>query len=60
MYVCVHLASIKAQPRLLPVCEHLPQSDSEHPCVRSMGECSSLEALRGTPATGQTNNISMD
>lgn len=54
---CVHLAPIKAQPRLLSVCEHLPQSDSKHPRVSGVREGSSLQALWGAPAREQTSTM---
>lgn len=47
--MCLHLAPIKAQPRLLSVGEHLPQSDPEHPGIRRMGESTRLQRLRSTP-----------
>lgn len=57
-FLCVYLAAIKAQPRLLAMCEHFPQSDSEHPRVCSVGERSGLQTLWGAPATGQTGGSS--
>ncbi len=58
--VCVYLAPIKTQPRLLAMCEHLPESDSKHPCVCGMGECAGLQTLRGAPASERNTNISME
>ena len=51
--VNVHLASVEAQPGLLAVCEHLPESDSKHPGVCSVGERSGLQTLWGAPAAGR-------
>lgn len=56
----VYLAPIKAQPRLLAMREHLPESDSKHPCVCGVGERSGLQTLWGAPATGRTTNFNMD
>lgn len=55
----VYLAAIKTQPRLLAMCEHLPESNTKHPCVCSMGECPRLQTLWGTPATGQASDLSV-
>lgn len=44
-----HLTAIEANPGLLAVGKHLPQRYPKHPGVASVGEGSSLQALRGTP-----------
>lgn len=38
------------------MCEHLPESDSKHPCICSMGKRSGLQTLWGTPGVGRTPN----
>lgn len=40
--IFMHLAPIEAQPRLLPMGEHLPQSDPKHPGIRRMRESTRL------------------
>lgn len=54
MCVCIstHLAPIKAQPRLLSVAEHLPQSDPKHPGIRRVRESTRLQRLWSTPGEG--------
>lgn len=48
--MCAHLAAIEAQPWLLTVREHLPESDSEHPRVGGMRERPRLQAFWSAPA----------
>lgn len=47
----VYLAPVEAQPRLLAVCEHLPQGDSKHPRVCGVGERPGLQTLWSAPET---------
>lgn len=54
-FVCVYLTTVEAQPRLLAMCEHLPEGDSKHPCVCSMGERSSLKTLWSAPVVRKKN-----
>lgn len=43
------LAPIEAQPRVLPVGEHLPQGDPEHPGIGGVREGTRLQRLWRTP-----------
>lgn len=49
----VYLAPVEAQPRLLAVCEHLPQGNSKHPCVCGVGKRPGLQTLWSAPKTAQ-------
>lgn len=52
-----YLAPIEAQPRLLAMSKHLPQSDSKHPRVSGMRERSGLQTLWGAPEAGRTTTL---